>query len=243
MFTIYLDQYFYRLASGSWHPVSQQGWMPHRSVFQSFAALMRKTGIWYDKAGVRSYTAKLLSVFLLLLLPFSQASADAPLVYSKTVITIVPAPELSKPQSNKKADDKKISDSKTIDLLPETRRVTKEFTVEVRPLSFLSEHDFIAHQPFTDKEGMMMLIDPPAPTQLKSSNLLGKVDVLFVLEDGIIDKIAPDLSLPELEEPLASDKPVRAFVFLKPGQAQASDIRPGDRVENPLFKTHPFVLQ
>ena len=115
--------------------------------------------------------------------------------------------------------------------------------MEVRPLSFLEQRDFIAHQPFTDKEGMMLLVDPPAPAQLKSSNLLGKMDVLFVLEDGKIDKIAPEISLPELEEPLTSDKPIRVFVFLKAGQAQASDIRPGDRVDNPLFKTHPIILQ
>ena len=181
-------------------------------------------------------------LFILLLLPAFLAYADAPLIYSKTLLKITPAFETLNPRA-KVADDKTAADSRVSDFLPNLERVTKEFTVEVRPLSFLDQHDFIAHQPFTDKEGMMMLVEPPAPAALKSANLIGKIDILFILEDGIIEKIAPNLALNELGEPLTSEKPVRAFVFLKAGQAQASDIRPGDRVDNPWFRTHPVILQ
>lgn len=184
---------------------------------------------------------RLLLVILLLFPAF--AYADAPLIYSKTVVRIIPSSDTVKSRSKLDDDDKKAVDSKVTDFLPSLQRVTKEFTVEVRPLSFLDQHDFIAHQPFTDKEGMMMLVDPPASAALKSANLLGNIDILFVLEDGTIEKIAPNLALNELVEPLTSEKPVRAFIFLKAGQAQASDIRPGDRIDNPLFKNHPVILQ
>lgn len=186
---------------------------------------------------------------LSMLLPASVACADAPLVYSQAVIKIVPSPASIKEDAQKEAEkskqdvNRKAGDSRLSDLLPSLQRVVKEFTVEIRPLSFLQQRDFIAHQPFSDREGMMTLIDPPAQAQLKSSNLLGKVDVLFVKEDGIIDKIAPDLSLPELTEPLDSDKPIHAFIFLKDGAAQAADIRPGDSVEGSVFKAPPVVLQ
>lgn len=189
---------------------------------------------------------RFISLVLLIVLPYA-AHAYSPLTYSKTVIKIVPADE-GKPivqpsQAGKTDGDKKAEDSKTSDLLPSLHRVEKEFTVEVRPLAFLEQKDFIAHQPFTDKEGMMMVIDPASPEQLKSSNLMGKIDVLFVLEDGTIEKIAPDIDLSTLAEPVPSEKPVRAFVFLKAGMAQQSDIKPGDHVVGYLFKTHPIILQ
>jgi len=182
------------------------------------------------------------------LLPFSQSYAYTPLTYSKTVIKIVPADDSAtnekKDDGKKKSDDdKKAGDAGTGNLLPALHRVEKEFTVEVRPLSFLEQRDFIAHQPFTDREGMMMIIDPPAQEQLKSSNLLGKIDVLFVLEDGTIEKIAPGIDLSTLAEPLATDKPMRAFVFLKADTTQSNDIRPGDHIVGYLFKTHPVILQ
>jgi len=185
------------------------------------------------------------SGLLLLALP---AFADAPLTYSKTVVKIIPASEkqvfMEKEEAfGKESDTKKAGDSNTHDLMPVLHRVAKEFTVEVRPLSFLEQRDFIAHQPFTDKEGMMMVVEPAAVTQLKSSNLIGKSDILFVMEDGHIEKIAPDIALSELAEPLDSGKPVRAFIFLKSGMEQESDIKPRASIENDLFKPHPVILQ
>lgn len=186
---------------------------------------------------------------LSVLVPLGSSFADEPMVYSKTVIKIVPSSESVKTEvrkeddKNKKDDGKKASESNKDDLMPILHRVAKEFTVEVRPLSFLGQHDFIAHQPFTDKEGMMMLVDPKSQAQLKSSNLLGKIDVLFVMVDGVIEKIAPELVLPELNEPLTSDKPIRAFIFLKDGMVKQSDIRPGDRVEGEVFRIRPVILQ
>lgn len=192
---------------------------------------------------------RFIAICLLLLFPVMPVLADAPLVYSKTSIRIIPSPQSIKSDGKQEEDkqkkeiDKKAGESNADDLLPSLHRVTKEFMVEVRPLSFLDQHDFMAHQPFTDKEGMMMLIDSHTSVQLKSSNLLGKVDVLFVLDDGVIERIAPELVLPELAEPLTSDKPIRAFIFLKDGMVKQSDIRPGDSVEGAVFKTRPVILQ
>ncbi len=192
---------------------------------------------------------RILYVILICLIPVSAAFAYVPLIYSKTLIRIVPAEDSGaaasrEPTKNGKDETgKTLGDSKTSDLLPSLHRIAKEFTVEVRPMSFLDQKDFIAHQPFTDREGMMMVIDPPAQEQLKSTTLVGKTDVLFVLDDGTIEKIAPQIDLSQLSEPLATDKPVRAFIFLKAGTAQQADIRPGDHVVGFLFKTHPVILQ
>jgi len=180
--------------------------------------------------------------FLLLLFYASVSYASSPLVYSKTVITILPASEGIR-QGNNKEEGKKAEDSKLGDLIPGTRRTRKEFTVEVRPLSFLNQNDFISHQPFRDKEGMMFIIDPPDIVPLKSSNILGEVDIVFVSEDGIIEQIAPHIDLSDINEPIQSDKKVKAIIFLGKGSTSANDIRPNDHIESQFFKTHPVILQ
>ncbi len=179
----------------------------------------------------------------LVIIPAAFADEAAPVIYTKTTIKIIPKADKTKVelQPAEKKDEKE--ESKPTEVLPVLPRVTKEFTVEVRPIEFLGQHDFISHQPFTDKEGMMILITPPQIVALKSANLLAKVDVLFVMEDGLISQIAPNLSLPGLAEPIETEKSVHAFVFLKAGTAKESDIAPGDTLESPLFKTHPIMLE
>jgi uncharacterized membrane protein (UPF0127 family) len=187
---------------------------------------------------------KLLSSLIILSM-FLQGSAladeQSPVVYSRTILKVVPASSSAadaKEQTKKKTDDaKKATTSVT------GTRTTKEYTVDVRPLQFLAQRDFIAHQPFSDKGGMLALITPAQVTELKSSNLLGNVDVLFVAPDGLITKIMPNLSLPALEEPISSETPVRAFVFLKGQTAKTDDVQPGDHIDNPLFRPHPVVLE
>ena len=186
-----------------------------------------------------------IALFIILFLPLT-LHAETPVIYSKTVIKIIPKQVQIFKEEGKKEDknnEKKAGDSKTGDMLPNLKRVTKEFNVEVRPLSFITQHDFISSQPFTDKEGMMMMVDPVQIAELKSSNLFGKIDVLFVSEDGVISKIAPNLTLSELAEPVSSEKPIKAFIFLKNDMARISDIKPNDIIENPIFKSHPIILQ
>ena len=188
---------------------------------------------------------KFIILVISLLLPIT-IFAETPVIYSKTIIKIVPSQIQIAKEDGKKTDkneEKKAVDSKTGDMLPNLKRISKEFSVEIRPLSFLTQHDFISSQPFTDKEGMMMLVEPVQISELKSSNLFGKVDVLFVSEDGVVTKIAPNLNLAELAEPVSSEKPIRALIFLKNNMAKISDIQPSDIIENPIFKSHPVILQ
>jgi uncharacterized membrane protein (UPF0127 family) len=180
---------------------------------------------------------------LALLLPlWAYADSQPPIIYTKTIVKIIPKLAPAK-VVNATKEDKKEDTTKPSEILPELARVSKEFNVEVRPLQFLAQRDFIAHQPFTDKEGMLILIDPPQQASLNAARLLAKVDVFFINEDGIITKIAPDLALSTLDEPINSDNPLHAFLFLKAGMSKTNDIKPGDRVESSFFKKHPIVLQ
>jgi len=166
-----------------------------------------------------------------------------PVIYTRTILKFIPKHAHSKVETVKEVKEEKQGDSKPTEILPSLPRVAKEFDVEVRPLGFLAQHDFLAHQPFTDKGGMLILIDPPQRIALTSTNLLAKVDVLFVTEDGLITQIAPDVLLPGLQEPIDTENPIHAFIFLKAGMAKASDIEPGDHVESTVFKTHPVLLE
>jgi uncharacterized membrane protein (UPF0127 family) len=181
----------------------------------------------------------------------AQAQTQNTFIYAKTILKIIPKAEVqtltpAAPADKNKETDKKSAEKGPIDpasMMPVLKRVPKEFTVELRQASFLTQKDFIAHQPFTDEEGMLILIDPPAQTALKPTHMISSADVLFVDEDGIIIKIAPELKLSELSESIDSNKPIHAFVYLKAGTASASDIRIGDHIENSYFKTHPVVIQ
>jgi len=187
----------------------------------------------------------LFTALLLLLSCPVQAVEQNAFVYSKTILKIIP--KASEPDSvmtmEGKNTDAKKNDPAALIQLPELKRSPKEFKVEVRDQAFLDQRDFIVHQPFSDKEGMMILIDPPAPAQLKSTRMIATADVLFVDGDGIIFKIAPELGLLHLSEPIESGKPMHAFIYLKAGTASGSDIELGDRIENISFKTHPVVIE
>lgn len=182
-------------------------------------------------------------IALLFLFSFPVAAEDqTSFIYTKTLLKIVPhtTPQVLEP-ANKMPKNEGMIDPAT--LMPSLKRVTKEFTVEVRTPAFLKQTDFISHQPFTDKEGMLILVDPPALAELGPTRMITTADILFVDQDGIIIKIAPELKLSALTEIISSDKPIHAFVYLKAGEVSASDIQLGDRIENSYFKTHPVVLQ
>lgn len=188
---------------------------------------------------------------LLLLACPAIAGADETFVYTKTVLKIVPRPGSQRTpapaEAKDAAKDIKKGDTPLFDtaesLMPVIKRAPKEYTVEVRTRAFLDQTDFIEHQPFADREGMLILIDPPAEAAVKSTQMIAQADLLFVDADGVIVKIAPELALAALTEPVESGKPIHAFLFLKSGAAAHDDILLGDRIENSNFKTHPVVIE
>ena len=168
-------------------------------------------------------------------------------VYSKTTIKINPKnPEMSpEPQGTEKSVNPEnvggVLDPAV--MMPALQRTPKEFVVDLRTQDFLQQKDFIVMQPFADREGMMILIEPAARFQLKATRMISSADVLFADSDGYITKMAPDLKFPTLTETIDSDKPIHAVIYLKSGTIASSDIQIGDRVENMNFQTHPVVIQ
>jgi uncharacterized membrane protein (UPF0127 family) len=185
-----------------------------------------------------------LAASLLLLLSFpAVAEQQSSFIYTKTIIKIVPKAAVQTTEPAAATDKKGADAADPSGMMPTLRRAPKEFTVEVRTAAFLQQKDFISHQPFTDREGLLILIDPPAEAELVATRMIAAADVLFVDADGYIIKIAPELKLAGLTEAIGSGRPVHAFVYLKSGTASASDIEIGDRIENTYFKTHPVVIE
>jgi Uncharacterized ACR, COG1430 len=214
----------------------------------------------------------LLTALLLLLCTPAHAQRDVqPIIYNRVILKYIPKPEpkpipsplpapmpmvreqepaKAKGELLTKADAKKQEELKVSKILPPEGeqsppppRTSFDFTVEIKTPDFLIQDDFITHSMFGKHEGLLILIDPVAEASLTASRMVGTSDVIFINEDGIITKIAPNLNLADLAEPIASGKPIRAFLFIKAKSAEQDRIIPGDRFENGIFKTHPVILQ
>lgn len=117
------------------------------------------------------------------------------------------------------------------------------FNVEVKLPDVLNQDDFFSHPNFAEHEGLMLYFDPPATFKITPTQIISTADIIFINEDGFITKIAPDLNLIDLSEPIPSGKPVRAVLYINPGSVQKDRIVIGDKFQGPIFKTHPFVIQ
>ncbi len=118
-----------------------------------------------------------------------------------------------------------------------------EFTVDMKPMSYFDQEDVISQTVIGEREGLLIVVEPPALASISASRLLSSSDVVFVNEDGYITRIAPRLNISELQEPVSSGAAVRAIIYLRPGAVEHERIVPGDRFESELFKTHPVIVQ
>lgn len=94
-----------------------------------------------------------------------------------------------------------------------------------------------------DDEGVMILFTPPVQLSLMPMNVYDPLDVLFVDREGRIMQIAPNIDLLNLSDGVQAKSAVRAWFFLKGGEAERLRIQPGDWVQHPLFRPKPTILQ
>lgn len=212
---------------------------------------------------------RLLCILLLVASPVLAEQDNGVVMYSQTILRLIPKPEpkpiispmrdpepLSKKESPKgklytKADLKKEQELKVKAEQQETPpappapppRVPIDFTVEIKSPDYLQQTDFITHGDMPPHEGIFIQMDPVAIATITATHMVGKSDVIFVNEDGFITKIAPNLDLEELVEPISSGQPVLGVLYVKAGTVEEDRIVPGDHFENPMFKTHPVTIQ
>jgi hypothetical protein len=83
--------------------------------------------------------------------------------------------------------------------------------------------------------GMLLDYDPPTEASIWMRNTLIGLDIVFIRADGVIESIFLGAK-PHDETPMPSKGPVRAVLELNAGVTRLLGIRPGDKVEHPIFK-------
>jgi uncharacterized membrane protein (UPF0127 family) len=100
----------------------------------------------------------------------------------------------------------------------------------------------ISLKPVQGNTALLITVENPKAT-LHRSSLHAALDVVFISPEGLITQIMPNLTLSAIKEGIASPKPLRALLLLDAGNAEQLDIRPGDRVQHPLFSPKPTIVQ
>ena len=83
----------------------------------------------------------------------------------------------------------------------------------------------------------------PSIVSVPVMNVYKPVDILFVSDDGIVVQIVPSITPAEINRTIEAQDPVRAFLYLRAGEAKRRDIRPGDVVAHSAFNAKPIILQ
>jgi uncharacterized membrane protein (UPF0127 family) len=83
--------------------------------------------------------------------------------------------------------------------------------------------------------GMLFDFERVEPVSMWMKNTYIPLDMLFIRPDGTIARIAANTE-PLSTRTISSGEPVLSVLELNAGSAALHGIRPGDRVEHPLFK-------
>lgn len=172
---------------------------------------------------------KLLCLSLIALATIQPVFANSALVFRRDIITI-------KPKHVPVIQD----ESGAATTAPQRQPI--QIAAEIRSEQALQLDWVHSLSRIGEKQSMIILFDPPVDFPIFASNVYQPLDILHINAEGIITHIIPDIILFELQEPIASPNPIRARMFLTAGNAEKLDIRPGDRVDHPLFTPKPRIL-
>lgn len=201
-----------------------------------------------------------LALFLALTLGTpATAQESQPVVFSQTIIAIVPGTTVPKaitqspalqtpaeaPSENAEPSDNSALSTDANAMLNQaiaTAEIPK-LRVQVRnnqvPLDsglFLSYRTDAGH-------GVLTYFSQAAPRPLVAENIQRPLDVLFIREDGIIAQIMPQIVLAHLPEDIRVDFPVQALLYMEAGLTAEWGIQPGYRIEHGMFKPKPLIYK
>ena len=109
-----------------------------------------------------------------------------------------------------------------------------KFTVEVATTPAQMEQGLMFRRSLAPDAGMLFDYGAPSPAMMWMKNTLIPLDMLFVDAAGRIVNIH-ERAVPGSLATIAATAPVRAVIELNGGTAARLGIRPGDRVEFPIF--------
>jgi uncharacterized membrane protein (UPF0127 family) len=115
-----------------------------------------------------------------------------------------------------------------------TKNGVQVFSVEMATTEQEKQTGLMYRKELADGKGMLFDFNPEQEVSMWMKNTYVSLDMIFIRADGSILRIA------EKTEPLStsiisSEGPALAVLEVVAGTAQKYGIRPGDRVEHPLF--------
>ena len=109
------------------------------------------------------------------------------------------------------------------------------FDVEVARTPQEQQDGLMFRKSLGGDQGMIFPYDPPQDVAFWMKNTLIPLDMLFIRADGTIARIAANTE-PLSTRTIPSGEPVLAVLELNAGTAAKLGVKPGDRVEHPVFK-------
>lgn len=108
------------------------------------------------------------------------------------------------------------------------------FDVEVMRTNAERARGLMYRRSMAPNHGMLFDFEQPDAVNMWMKNTYLPLDMVFIRSDGTIARIAADTE-PLSTKIIPSNEPVLSVLELNAGTAAKLGIRPGDRVEHPLF--------
>jgi uncharacterized protein len=112
---------------------------------------------------------------------------------------------------------------------------THDLTVELATQPDQREQGLMYRRQMAPDHGMLFDFGETRPVMMWMKNTYLPLDMLFIRSDGSIARIAANTE-PLSTRTIPSGEPVLAVLELNAGTASRMGIKPGDRVEHPIFK-------
>lgn len=169
----------------------------------------------------------------------ARAQSLAGLVYQRGDVTI---------SSPKAGEDKQPADDNDEDTKPSKTKTTSPhdpitYSVEIRNEEALRLEYIHTLNALTDKTGVIIFFSEPRDVALPGMKVFTPVDAVFVNNDGTVAQILPKVVLGEMTQDIRAKSPVKAFLFLKSGEAANRNIRPHDIVTGSMFTPAPPIQE
>lgn len=168
-------------------------------------------------------------------------SGGNPIVFSKTVISIVPGTTIPKAvlkDATQPTEEMTVEGEQESDA-PQEEKATLEMQVRGQQIPLNS--GMYTKYKLNASRGVLTYYPTAEPRSLLAENIYEPVDILFVRDDGVIAQIIPEVVLAYLQEEVRVGFPLRATIYITAGLSKAFGIQPGDRVVHGMFTPKPFI--
>ena len=119
-------------------------------------------------------------------------------------------------------------------LVIETRKGPQSFVIEVAETPEQKQMGLMFRRSLARGHGMLFPHEPPQIITMWMRNTYISLDMIFIGEGGRVVSVSRQTE-PMSEEIISSRVPALAVLEMKAGSAEHYQVKPGSRVEHPLF--------